>query len=465
MSAQSNSEPELTVREVAPGLAARGIQVLLPEDNGYSMARTMWNAMIDRRPSAIARCQSAGQVADVVRACAQAGLPLTVRGGGHSVAGQSIADSAVLLDLSRIREVRVDASARLAYVGGGALWADVDAETARHGLAVTGGVVSHTGVGGLSLGGGIGWLMRRCGATADNLVAATMVTADGDIRTVSLAEDPELLWALRGGGGGFGVVTQFVFALHPMPEQVSAGLLLFPLSRLGELLASVASVSGDLAPAVGLAVGSVTAPDLAAATGGNGRVAAVAVCDSTPTGRGWQLPTAWTSSALVSAVGPRPYPQWQQVSDRGSAQGLRNYWKSGYVTSFDAPVGDAIVAFAQNATSPLSHVEMHVLGGQHALIPAGGAAYGHRDAQFLVNITATWSDEREDGAQRESVRAAHAQLTAAGASTPYVNYLAGDETPADQQAAFDDLTWERLAKAKLRLDPTGIFGSRYLPVK
>lgn len=436
--------------------ATDGVELVEPDDARYPTLRRVWNAMVDRRPLAIARCSTPQAVSSVMADATRAGVAVTVRGGGHSVAGLSVADGVLLVDLAPMSAVVVDVADKRAIVGGGALWSDVDAATAASDLAVTGGVVSHTGVGGLTLGGGIGWLVRRLGPTCDNLLAADIVLPGGRPQRVDRDNDAELLWALRGAGSRLGIaVTSFTFQLATIPHDVLAGIILFPLDTLTDLLAAVSHAAPELPRDIGLACGTITAPPLPALPREvvGTRVAALALCLSSdaPESRLAAQRFASLPHALASTLSTVPYRLWQQASDAGSRHGRRNYWKSAYLDDVTPAIGDALAGAARSMPSPHSHFEIHLLGGRHSEEPDGGAVYGNRQARYIANLTATWDNPAHDHDNISHLRDTHHRLVASGAAHPYLNYLAGDEDPHTQNSMFSPADLARLESLRRRL--------------
>ena len=364
--------------------------VVRPGDSTYDAVRAIWNAMIDRRPAVIVRCADAADVAAAIGFAREQGLEISIRGGGHNIAGSSVCEGGVMIDLSQMRQVRVDAAARRAYVEPGALLADVDRATLEHGLATPLGINSTTGVAGLTLGGGFGWLTRTHGMTVDNLVSAEVVGADGTMRRASAAENPDLFWALRGGGGNFGVVTRFEFALHPIPPEVMAGLLVFPMAHASEILARYRAFV-ERAPE-SLNVWAVLRkapplPFLPAEVHGQGVVVLAVFSAGDPGEAAAQIDQLRRFGPLLGEhVGPAPYGGWQQAFDPLLAPGARNYWKSHNFTELSDGAIAALATYAGQLPSDqceifvalVSGAANRVRGGRHGVCRTRHAPGGQR---------------------------------------------------------------------------------------
>ena len=367
----------------AAGLRAvlRG-PVIGPSSEGYDAARRVWNGAVDRRPAMIACCQDTADVAAAIRFARQHGLPVAVRSGGHGVAGRAVCDGGLVIDLRAIRQVQVDPARRLARAGAGVLNGEFDAATQQHGLAVTAGIVSHTGLAGLTLGGGIGWLARRFGATCDNLTGAELVTADGEI--IEAAGDPDLLWALRGAGANFGVVTRLDLALHRAGPQVIAGVLVFPAERADAVLDRYTALAQEAPRELGTIVNlrhAPPAPWLPADLHGR-PVVLVGVCWTGAPGReGPLLAPLRALRPLADTAGPLAYTALQRLFDAAVPHGLHYFWRSDYVTSLSGPVADALTGHSWSVRSRRSYTIIFHLGG--ALADCGTAARVQRAAPRL----------------------------------------------------------------------------------
>lgn len=452
MLVESGSTPAW--QELARSLRGR---LLLPGQPGYDEARRVWNGAIDRRPSAIARCLDAEDVAMAVKFAAREHVPVTVRGGGHNVAGLAVRDDALMLDLGAMNRVEVDAPARIARVEGGALWRDVDAATQVHGLATTGGFVSTTGVGGYTLGGGVGWLMRRCGLAVDNLLEADVVLADGRSVVASDRQHADLFWGLRGGAGGLGVVTRFTCRLHPVGE-VYAGVMFHPLSAAADLLRAFAAFTRDAPEACTAMLVFTTAPPLPflPAEAHGKRAVALAFCWSgDPAAAAKTMaPLIETGHPLGRHVGTMPYAGWQQTFDPGVPAGDHYYWTTSQFNALDHELIEALIPLAAAPTDPLCEVHVHHLGGAVAAAPNGATAFSSRDVPFFINVIGHTADPKRFGAVRDwthSVRAVLAPYARRGMQPNFAG-AAGDL----RANAHDDATRAKLAALRAHYDPDGL---------
>ncbi len=437
--------------------------VLVAGDAGYDDARALWNGDHDRRPAAIARVTSAEDVAAAIAFGRAHGLEIAVRGGGHSFAGHGVCDDGLMIDLSLMKSVTVDAGAARARVGGGATWADLDAATQEHGLAVPGGVVSHTGVAGLTLGGGIGWLSRKHGLSCDNLVSARVVTADGNIVNASASENTDLHWALQGGGGNFGVVTEFEFALHPVGPMVNAGLFFWPVERAAEALAHMRTVIAGLPADAGAQIIGVNAPPLPFIAEEHhfkpGIMFAIVGWGSPEEHAAMVGPARENVPPLFEFVTPIPYTMLQQMIDDSAPWGILAYEKACYL---DELTDDAIAVIAEHLprkSSPMSIMPIFPIGGAyHDPSDADTAFGGSRRSKWLVNIAATAPDPDLLAADRAWVRTFWEALQPhATGSGSYVNFIAdpGDETRVRE--SYGATKYDRLARIKAQYDPENIF--------
>jgi FAD/FMN-containing dehydrogenase len=434
-----------------------------PDHDGYDDARAVWNGTVDRRPRLIARCRVPADVAAAVRLARIHDLEIAVRGGGHNVAGTAVCDDGIVIDLSAMRAVTVDPAARTARVQGGSLWGDVDHATQRHGLATTGGIVSHTGVGGVSLGGGIGWLMRKHGLVVDNLVEVEVVTADGDVIRASTDDHPDLFWALRGGGGNFGVVTSFLFRLHPVGPTVLAGPVFWAAEDTADILRFYREFITDAPDELGTIVRLGTIPPLPAVRDElHFRPAiAVASCYAGPVEDGERAVRLLREfgSPLVDLVGSTRYVDHQRSIDDTVPHGWHYYWKGTSLTRLTDEVVDVIAEHAYDATSPRSYAAIFHLGGAVARVPRDATAYPGREVAHNMVIDAAWLPEQADivgGAETAWARAFHGALEPHGAGV-YVNFLDNDDDPSRVREAYGAATYSRLAAVKARYDPENVF--------
>jgi len=436
----------------APYAAGEGLPgaVIRPGDADYDAARRVWNGMIDRRPAVIVRCRDAEEVRGAVRAAHARNVPVAVRGGGHNAAGLALCDGGMVIDLSLMRGVSVDPAARTARVEGGATWADVDAATQAHGLAATGGLISTTGVGGLTLGGGIGWLMRRQGLACDNLAAVELVTADGQLVHASETEHPDLFWGVRGGGGNFGVVTALTFRLRPLDGVVS-GMLVHPLERAKEALRFYRAFTAAAPDTLTVFAALMTSPEGAK------------ICALVP---GWSGPADEATAALAElrafgppladSVAPMPYVAQQQMLDGAFPPGLQVYWRGEFLRALPDEAIDALVDGFAEVTSPLSAVVIEQMGGAVARVPRDATAFPNRDAAFNLAMVGRWTDPAERETHVRWVRAVHDTVRpfALGA---YVNYLGVEEGADRVRGAYGEATYARLVALKDAWDPANMF--------
>jgi FAD/FMN-containing dehydrogenase len=437
----------------------RGV-VFRPQDDGYDEARKVWNGMIDRHPALIVRCAGTADVIACVNLAREQELPIAIRGGGHNVAGSAVCDDGIVVDLTAMKDIEVDPAGRTVRARPGLLWGEFDRETQAFGLATTGGIVTHTGIAGLTLGGGIGWLMRRHGLTCDNLVAADVVLADGQFLRVSERENADLLWALRGGGGNFGVVTAFQYRLHPVGPKVLAGVILHPAERAGEVLRFyrdyIATAPDDLSTIVNLRK-APRAPFLPPQLHGRA-VVVIAVCyaGSIEEGERVLAPLRRFGEPLIDLIEPKPYIAHQGMFDASVPHGLRYYWKSHYFGRLSDAAIDTLIAHAWQAPSPASYTILFHLGGAIRRVDGAATAFEDRSAEHALNINAVWTDPEATEANvawaRRFWEATHPHSTGG----VYVNFL-GEDGEARVRAAYGPDKYLRLAALKRKYDPTNLF--------
>ncbi|MGO4723909.1 MULTISPECIES: FAD-binding oxidoreductase [unclassified Inquilinus] len=423
--------------------------VIQPEDAGYDAARRIWNVSIDKHPGLIARCQG---VADIVRAVHFArdnGLLVAVRGGGHNVGGRAVCDDGIVIDLSAMKAVFVDPQQRTVRVQGGTTLGDLDRETHLHGLAVPTGVVSRTGIGGLALGGGVGWLVRKHGLTCDNILSCEVVTAAGEIVTASAESNPDLFWGLRGGGGNFGIVASFLFQAHPV-SIVLGGLVLYPRDQAAALLRHYRGFMATAPDELTAYCGLISTPDGMPA-------AAVALCYSGDIAEGEQLlqPLRGFGTPFLDIVQPMPFPAMQQLADGSFPDGTHNYWKSTFLSDLSDEVIDLIVEHGNRAKSPLSGALVEFYGGAAGRVAPGDTAFAQRQSEFNVGITAQWTDAAETQQHVAWAREAWDALQPHSSGGYFLNFL-GEEAPTTIQAAFG-ANHARLVALKTKYDPTNFF--------
>jgi FAD binding domain/Berberine and berberine like len=432
--------------------------VLTPGDEQYDSARAVWNGTVDGHPALIARCRSTEDIAAAVSLTREAALPLAVRAGGHSVAGLSTCEGGVVIDLSPMREVSIDPVQRKATVEPGATWRDFDAAGAAHGLATTGGLISSTGVAGLTLGGGIGWLQRKHGLSCDNLVAADVVIASGDLVRASESERESLLWGLRGGGGNFGIVSRFEFALHPV-STILGGLMLFPLARGKEVLTALREWAPAAPDEASLLAAISTAPPepfVPPELTGQKVLAIVGCwCGDLDGGKAALGPLRGLGPA-VDLFGPMPYQALQTMLDAGAPPGLRNYFRGGYTEDLDDEVIAVVLDHGARLPSPMSQIHFHQMGGAVGRIAPDATAFAARAAGYTFNLVSTWADPGEDLRHITANRELAAALAPLSAGGSYVNFLT-DTGDGPVHAAYGAATYERLARLKREYDPANLF--------
>jgi FAD/FMN-containing dehydrogenase len=433
--------------------------LITPQDPDYDTARSVWNAMVDKRPALIARCAGTADVLACVGFARNHGLPLSVRGGGHNIAGSALCSDGLVIDLSAMRSVQVDPVARRAYVEGGATLRDFDHEAQAFALATPLGINSTTGVAGLTLGGGFGWLSRAYGLTVDNLLAADIVTADGQRLHADANKHPELFWAIRGGGGNFGVVTLFEFQLHPVGPQVTAGLIVFPADQSKTVLTRyrdfVAAMGNDLsvwavlrkAPPLPFLPSAVHGSDVLALAVFS-PLSSAAVDDAIGRVRGFGQP-------IGEHVGAMPYSAWQQTFDPLLAPGARNYWKSHNFTQLSDAAIDTVLGYAGKLPTPQCEIFLGLIGGQASVPPPTATAYPHRDALYAMNVHTRWEDPADDATCIAWARAFFNAAKPHAAGSVYVNFLTEDET--DRIAEAYGGNYERLRQVKAKYDPDNLF--------
>jgi FAD/FMN-containing dehydrogenase len=435
--------------------------VLLPGSDEYESARKVWNAMIDKRPALIVR---GAAVSDVVRAIHFAkanGLVLAARGGGHNIAGSAIAEDGLVLDLSRMRSVRVDPEMRCVTIEAGATLADLDAATQAHGLATPLGINSTTGVAGLTLGGGFGWLSRKHGMTIDNLESVEVVTAAGRVLRASADHHAELFWALRGGSGNFGVVTSFEFRLHPVGPDVLSGLIVYPATEVVSVLRQYrefAAQAPDELSVWAILRSAPPLPFLPERFHGQGIVALAVLYAGDPVQGERLIEPLYRFGTLAGAhVGVQPYAAWQQTFDPLLTPGARNYWKSHNLASLSDELFEVVRDAMENLPSPECEIFIAALGGAVTRTAPESTAYAHRDAQFVMNLHARWADAADDAHCIGWARDVFGRLAPHATGGVYVNFLTADE--GDRVRAAYGGNYRRLTMAKLRYDPDNLFRS------
>jgi FAD/FMN-containing dehydrogenase len=435
--------------------------VIAPDDAGYDAARAIWNGAIDRRPACIARCTGVADVVAAVRFARAHDLVVAVRSGGHGVGGHAVCDGGLVIDLSPMKGIRVDPAARTARAEAGVLWGELDRETQLHGLATVGGIVTHTGIAGLTLGGGIGWLTRKYGATVDNLLSADLVTAEGEILTASGDESPDLFWGIRGGGGNFGVVTSFEYRLHGVGPIVLGGPIFHPLEDAREVLAFYrefsATAPDELTTIFELSV-APPVPFLPEDVHGKPIVMVGACYAGAPEdGIDAVRPLKEFGNPIVDLLEPKPYTALQSMFDPSVPHGWHRYWKSVELPLLTDDAIDTLVAHASAQTSPKSYCIVFQLGGALARAGADATAFSQRDAGHNVNINAVWTEDDPDGERHLAwARDFFSAMQPHARGRVYLNFL-GDEGAERVRHAYGDRQYERLVELKRAYDPTNFF--------
>jgi FAD/FMN-containing dehydrogenase len=433
--------------------------VILPEDPGYDDARSIWNAMVDKRPGAIAQCTGVADVMQAIQVATDRGLLVSVRSGGHNIAGSALCDDGLTIDLSGMKSVRIDPDARLAYVEPGATLGDFDHEAQAFGLATSLGINSTTGVAGLTLGGGFGWLTRKHGLTVDNLVAAEMVTADGQRVRASAEENADLFWAIRGGGGNFGIVTQFVFRLHLVGPQVLSGLIVYPFEQAKSVLTQyreyVETIPDDLCVWAVLRK-APPLPFLPEAVHGR-EVIVFAFMHSGDLAEGERLiePVRHFGDAYGEHIGPTPYAGWQQGFDPLLTPGARNYWKSHNFAELSDGAIDTVIEYTGTLPSPQCEIFIALLGGQANRVAEDATAYAHRNVKFVMNVHGRWDESAKDGECVSWSRDFFEAARPFAMGGVYVNFMTEEET--NRIGAAYGPNYERLARIKQKYDPGNLF--------
>ena len=428
--------------------AFRG-EVIQPGDSGYETARKIWNASIDKHPGIIARCSGVADVVAAVNFARENDLLVAVRGGGHNVAGKALCDDGIVIDLSGMKGIHVDAKNHTARVQGGATLGDVDRETHVFGLAVPAGIISKTGIGGLTLGGGVGWLVRKYGLTCDNVLSFDIVTADGEPRVASANENEDLFWALRGGGGNFGVVTSFEFRVHPV-STVLGGVIMYPRDRAVEVLRFYRDFTQSAPEELTAYVALLHTPD------GIPAVAIIACyCGDLTEGEKVFRSLRTFSSPMVDMIQPMPFPQMQTLLDGAFPDSNYNYWKSTFLRELSDDALVVLVEHANRSTSPLTGVVIEYYGGAASRVGVSETAFAQRQAQYSLIFLAQWTNPGESQLHIEWARALADSIRPFSSGAYYLNYL-GEEGEDTIKAAFG-LNYDRLMTVKKKYDPENFF--------
>jgi FAD/FMN-containing dehydrogenase len=436
-------------------------ELLLPSSPGYDAARRIWNGAIDRHPGCIACCTGVADAVAAVRFARERDLLVAVRSGGHGVAGHAVCDGGLVIDLSPMKGVRVDPQARTARVQAGVLWGELDRETQLHGLATVGGIVTHTGIAGLTLGGGLGWLMRKYGATVDSLLSVDVVTADGNLVTASADENPDLFWCVRGGGGNFGIVTSFEYRLHGLGPIVLAGPVFYSLED-GRAVLRFYREFADGAPDELTTIFELSMaqplPFLPAEVHGK-PIVMVGACYAGPPQEGLEVvrPLKEFGDPIADLLEPKPYLALQSMFDPFVPHGWHRYWKSVELPRLTDDAIDTLVEQASAQTSPKSYCIVFQLGGMLSRVGRDETAFTQRDAAYNVNINAVWTPEDPDAERHiQWARDYFAAMQPHARDRVYLNFL-GDEGPHRVRQAYGSATYDRLAELKATYDPDNFF--------
>jgi len=434
-------------------------ELIRPSDPSYDDVRKIWNAMIDRRPALIACCRNAGDVASAIGFARKHHLAIAVRGGGHNIAGKAICDDGLLIDLSLMKGVTVNVDGRSATVEAGCTLADFDAAAQNHGLATPLGVNSTTGVAGLTLGGGFGWLSRKHGLTIDNLISAELVTADRKQVYASATQNEDLFWGLRGGGGNFGVVTKFEFRLHPLGPEVLSGLIVFPFDQAKAVFTQYARFTEQMPDDLNVWVMTRKAPPLPfLPESAHGKeVVVLVLCYAGDPKEGEKLiePIRSFGPAIGEHIGVQPYVEWQQAFDPMLTPGARNYWKSHNFTQLSEGLFDEIIEYAGKLPSPHCEIFIAALGGQTTRVAPDAMAYSNRDANYVMNVHGRWDSASEDETGIAWSREVFEKSKPFASQGAYMNFLTDEET--DRISSSYGPNYDRLVKLKEKYDPNNVF--------
>ncbi len=424
-------------------------EVLQPSDSGYDEARSIYNAMIDRRPAAIVLCSRIADAAACVRFAREHDLPLSIRGGGHNVAGNAVCDGGVMLHMGKLKGVRVDVKSRTAAAQPGVTLGDYDQATTAHGLVTPLGVVSRTGIAGLTLGGGLGWLMGKHGLACDNLMGAEVVTAEGKTVQASETENADLLWGLRGGGGNFGIVTEFRYRLHPLQPTIG-GLLIYPLEKSKEVLRFYREITHQCPDELVVAAALLNSPDGVPVT-------AFAVCYNGDPRQGEKMlaPIRAFGPPVADAVGPVPFIQHQSMLDASYPPGQFHYWKAGFMNSLPEEAMDVAIEHFAHRPSPLITLFFEHMHGAASRVPADATAFAHRFDHYNFSAFGVWKDANDHDVNRKWVQDLWQGMRTYLSGRAYVNYL-GQEGADRVREAYGP-NYERLAALKKKYDPTNLF--------
>jgi len=429
-------------------------QLLQPGDPSYDEVRRVHNGLVDKRPGVIARCTGTADVVAAVSAARIQGWEVSVRGGGHNVAGTAVTDGGLMIDLSPMKGIHVDPAAKTVRAQGGVLWKELNRETQLHGLAVTGGAISTTGIAGLTLGGGLGWLQTKLGLAADNLLSVELVTADGSVLTVSENEHPDLFWGLRGGGGNFGIATSFEYRLHPVGPMITGGLIAHPVEAAGDLLRFMRGYAEGIPDDLMFVAGFVHAPD-----GSGVPLAAVGLCHAGTLEQAEAdlKPLLEWGSPLMNMVSPMPYEAVCQMLDAAYPRGALNYWKSTFLGELSDGAIDTMAAQFATCPSPMTAMIVEHFHGEICRVPVEATAVPHREPGYNLVITGIWMDPETTEANVAWVRETYDAMAPYAVSRRWLNYLPAEEADDTGLRAAYGPNYERLVELKKQYDPDNVF--------
>ena len=428
-------------------------QLLQPGDAGYEEARRVHNGLVDKRPALIARCRGVADVVDSVKLGRELGLEVAVRGGGHNVAGRATVDNGLMIDLAPMKGIHVDPSRKTVRAQGGVTWGEVNRETQLHGLAATGGVVATTGIAGLTLGGGLGWLMSKYGLALDNLLSVDLVLADGRMVTASDNDNADLFWAVRGGGGNFGIASSFEYQLHPVGPTITGGVVAYPITRAREALRFFRDYTASLPDELAVVAALLHAPD-----GSGAKLAAMVTCHCGPLASGEQAmrPLKAFGPPVLDALGPMPYCQLNAMLDDGYPKGALNYWKSSFLAQLSDDAIDIMVESFARCPDPMSKLIIEHLHGAATRVGVSDTAFPVRTAGYNFLVLGQWAEPAISDRCIAWTRQTYADMAPFFASARYVNYLDEDDV-GDPVAAAYGPNYRRLQQLKTKYDPDNFF--------
>lgn len=433
-------------------------KVLVQGDEEYEEARKVWNGMIDRHPSAIVRCRNEDDVVSAVRFARENGLVTAVRGGGHNVAGFGTCDDGIVIDLSEMKGISVDTASETAEAQGGVTWGEFDEASQRHGLATTGGLVSTTGIAGFTLGGGFGWLVRKYGMTIDNLLAADIVTAEGKKVRTSQQENQELFWGIKGGGGNFGIVTNFHYKLHRVGPEVYGGALFYPLDKAREVVTAYRKWLESVPEEVTSLINFMAAPpaDFVPKQFHGHLVLGIALCYAGRKEEGERIVSTLRSlQPALDLVAPVPYANLQKMFDPFFPRGIKSYWKTCYLKGIGDDAVDSMIGEIRKIGSPMSQIHVHHMGGAMARQGRDSGSFAHRNDPFVFNVLALWEDPSMQEREIAWARNVWNEMQKFSTGAPYLNFLS-KEGSEQVKAAYGE-NYPRLVELKKKYDPTNFF--------